>query len=94
MSEAWKEMPSLNVGRQSHASCATQGTVFVFCGFSAADEALSSLEMLHTKQSPNRWQFFNISNHDLSPRFGLGVAPINANEIAIIGGFIKNDIDD
>ena len=91
------EMPRLNVGRHSHASCATVNSVFVFCGFSANQVGLASIEMLQTPTMssraagvPNsRWQMIDASGSGLTPRCGLGAVPLNSLEIAIMGGYTE-----
>ena len=95
--DSWMEMPRLNVGRHSHASCATNSAVFVFCGFSANQVGLASIEVLQTpaisqrttRVPNNRWQMIDASGSGLTPRCGLGAVPLNSLEIAIMGGYTE-----
>ena len=44
----WSPMPDLQVARESHASCTAHNSnvIYVFCGFDADGQCLSSIEKL------------------------------------------------
>ena len=89
---SWEELPALNVARRDHASCALGSSVFVFCG-TAGDcrMSLNSIERLslQREQRMTYWQLIRAPVATLEPRCQPAVAPLNAHEIAILGGWSK-----
>ena len=76
------------MGRHNHAMCAMADSIFAFCGILGDDTVTSSIERFSFAwghQAP-RWQIIQVAD-SLLPRFSLGVAPISATEIAILGGY-------
>ena len=63
-------------------------SIFAICGILGDDTVTSSIERFSFAwghQAP-RWQITQVADSIL-PRFSLGVAPISATEIAILGGY-------
>ena len=90
-SNAWNDGHPLLIEARSRASaCVLQGTVYVFCGESIYG-VINSIEAIsETSLFPNsaaKWLLIEVPENILAPRFYHAVAPINATEIAILGGY-------
>ena len=90
-SKTWEDLPRMKVARQAPSSCVLDGTVFVFCGIKGGDETpLSSVEMLTDAGASldliEGWRLITIPEATLSPRWMPGVAPLNSEQIVVMGG--------
>jgi len=86
--DVWVELPKMVKERNRHAMCSAKDTIFVFCGIvPGVPQPLScnSIERLDTRDLSAGWQIVEIAFF-LSPRRGLGIAPLNEREIVILGG--------
>ena len=96
--DSWsKALPSLNLGRFNHSSCALGSKVFVVGGETVdADGALceqvihDSVEVLDIEAEGSAWQV--IRSHKLAPRVQPAVSAISADEVVIMGGSMRSDI--
>ena len=90
----WETLPDMAIERQGAASCALNGSVFVFFGQDDNQEPLSSFEkLINANKNIRQMEFLLVeTNMDRLSRWLPAVAPINAYEIAILGGF--RSIDD
>lgn len=89
--ESVDQMPHMRDARQNHASCSLGDSIFVFCGFGNTTH-LNSIERLQV--SPNvatRWDYIHCNPMILEPRRNLAVAPLNKDEICILGGYSKGN---
>lgn len=81
-------MPSLNVGRHYHASCAFNDRfVYVFCGIAHAGKKYCNSIEQYDNQTRQPWSLINISVVNFPDRQGCGVYQITDDEIIIFGGF-------
>ena len=77
-----------------HASCCHDDFLYVFCGQDPSTKAiLNSIERFDTQESESEWELIEIEETDLTPRFAIGVVPINETEILILGGKGVNNIE-
>ena len=84
------DIPLLNVARESPSGCSLGNFVFVFGGKTEKQTPINSIEKLNVTTMKNDvgydWMLIKIPEDVFTPRFGASVAPINNNEIAILGG--------
>ena len=89
--QTWQQLPDMNVARSHHASCSLDGNVYVFCGQDRNQEPLNSIEVLEDTASNldliEAWKLIRVADTILFPRSSPGVAPLNDNEIVVMGGF-------
>ena len=83
MSDEWTDIPSLNVARKRSGSCHLNGRIYAFAGKGESD--LNSIEMLITDPMASSWKLIQAPKL-FSPRTCPIVAPLNQEEIVIIGG--------
>ena len=104
----WEFMPEIHVGRHSCSSCKLGDSLYVFCGHNSTGalntvtEALNTVEKLRivpdsvSEQQEQTWQLISTKNfsRDFTPRIRTIVCPLNANEIVIMGGGLKQSVSD
>ena len=88
----WKRAPDLNVPRAAHSGCSIGEKTYVFCGATNGRKAINSIESLNAEDliagtARLEWDLIEVPVETLAPRWGLIVAPINENEIVVMGGY-------
>ena len=87
LSNTWRSLASLRVGRYWHSSCALQSQVFVFCGMDSNANKLSSIEFL-SLDTTLEWQSIDASI--LGERIAPSVHSVSQGQIVILGGNDKH----
>ena len=79
----WSSAPSMNHGRNRHASCCLGKNIYVFGGHNnhGSIEALSRPE----KEAKREWKVI-VTNNQLTRRHTAAVAVLNPTTIAVFGG--------
>lgn len=98
---SWEKLPDLNIPRHAHASTSIDGNLYVFCGLSVtqqAEDAISSIEVLDDACAAldliSMWRVITLAPSVLPSRFYPATAPINDDQIAIIGGVGFDEVGD
>ena len=82
-------MPELNIARVGASACSLGGNIYLIGGFAGNTKFFNSIEKLSnpdlTKDKAS-WILIQPPESILSPRADSVVVPLNANEIAILGG--------
>ena len=84
--DSWEELPSLNIGRYRHGSCALLSSVYVFCGMDWNANKVSSIEILNTDNLNTQEGWRLLEMPILGERIYPGVQALNMNQIVILGG--------
>ena len=85
--------PCLNQARASHSSCALGNMLYVLCG-RQKNRLLNSIECIDAQQLVTQsktcpapqWTLIEIDPTDFKPRVYELVAPLNSQELVILGG--------
>ena len=88
-------MSKLNTARADASACVLKGIVYVFCGtVTGYPYCINSIEAISETLLVSKvkacWQLIETPLNILAPRSICLVAPINDNEIAILGGCIND----
>ena len=82
-------MPELNIARYNASACSLSGNIYVVGGRNDINREINSIEIL-SNPTPTKdkasWKLIQPSESILSPLVNSVVVPLNANEIAIMGG--------
>ena len=82
-------MPELNIARYNASACSLGGNIYVVGGRNDINREINSIEIL-SNPTPTKdkasWKLMQPSESILSPLVNSVVVPLNANEIAIMGG--------
>ena len=94
--DIWEEMPELNETRVYSSACSLGGNIYVFCGCNDEEGYANSIEKLNNPgltRNEASWKLIQPPNSILSPRSNPVVVTLNANQIAILGGYCREDGD-
>ena len=88
--DTWTTGPSMETPRAAHSSCCLGQNFYVFAGRNATGY-LNSIEFINENALINnvnaRWELIQVSTDIMMPCDGVLVAPLNASQIAILGGY-------
>ena len=89
--DTWESAPSLNTPRARHAACVMKEKVYAFGGYSTV-ATFNSIEILDLTAKTLTWDW--VQPDGFLPRRDCIACPLNGNEIAILGGDNKGDLND
>ena len=96
LTDTWvSNLPQLNQNRLDAGSCVCAGQVYIFAGEGDSWSQLTSIEKISVSSlianGRDTWLTFEMpQSSSLSPRCNPAVAPLNDNEIAIMGGRLND----
>lgn len=89
---SWKDMPSLQVGRENASACYTNGKLFVFGGYVLHKGNLSSVEVLDLANSLDhhpKWEQIEVDPTAFAPCKSPVVVPTSDTSLVIFSGDSK-----
>lgn len=91
--DKWNLMPELNVGRFYCSACSISGHIYVIAGLdfynNDCTNSIEKLSLNDVSKGVAAWQIMHPDKSSFSPRYHTAVVRLNAQEIAIFGGFKK-----
>jgi len=96
---SWEKVAKMNVVRYQHSSCALGDQIYIFCGMRDSSEAqdkdfyFPTIERLEVGKTRAFWEEVNLEDSPTVFLISPAVAPLNKNEILILGGRSPDNLD-